>query len=109
MKLSKDSPVIKRNVKKRDWKFAKENATKVAICVTCEIGSDGSLYHDIVAEYEYEEFLKIRNELKKEFGPNGYWTIGGYELGFLYPMQVYYDKKTLAESFLLFHLVGCQV
>ena len=89
MNLSKNSPVIKHRIKLMDWKFARENATKVAICTTCESDNDGFIYHDIVAEYEYEEFLAIKDELDKIFGPNGYWTIGGIELGFLYPLQTY--------------------
>ena len=84
MKLSKDSPIIKHNVKKDDWKFLHENARKVAICVSCKKGSDNYLYQDIIAELEYEEYLEIRDELEGIFGPKGYWTIGGYELGFLY-------------------------
>ena len=91
MKLSKDSPIIKHNVKKDDWKFSHENATKVAICVSCERGKDNFMYHDIIAELEYEQYLKIKDELENIFGPNNVWTIGGYELGFLYPLQTYSD------------------
>ena len=49
MNISKDSPIIKRNVKRSEWKFAPENARKVAICVSCEIGPDNAMYFDIIA------------------------------------------------------------
>ena len=87
MKLSKDSPIIKHNVHQWEWKSAEENATRVAICVACRKGSDDALYFDIIAELEYEEYLEIKNELIPTFGHNKVWTIGGLELGFLYPLQ----------------------
>ena len=104
MKLSKDSPIIKHNVNQWEWKSAKENATKVAICVACRKGSDDAFYYDIIAELEYEEFLKIKNELRPTFGHNNVWTIGGLELGFLYPLHVYSEKRTVTESSGLFYL-----
>ena len=93
MKLSKDSPIIKRNVHQFEWKSAKENATRVAICVACRRGSDNALYFDIIAELDYEEYLEIKNELIPTFGHNKVWTIGGFELGFLYPLQIYSEKR----------------
>ena len=102
MKISKDSPIIKHNVKKSDWKLAQENARKVAICVRCEIASDHAMYCGIIAELEYEEYLEIKHQLKDIFGPNKYWTIGGLELGFLYPLKAYSEKRELSESSSLF-------
>ena len=104
MKLHKNSPVIKHRVKLADWKFAKENATKVAVCTSCEIDSDGFVYHDIVAEHEYEDFLLLRDELNKTFGPDGYWTIGGVELGILYPLQTYFDRRVSDISHYLYYV-----
>ena len=93
MKLSKDSPIIKHNVHQWEWKTAEENATKVAICVACRKGSDNAPYFDIVAELEYEEYLEIRDELENIFGVNKVWTIGGFDLGFLYPLQAGEDQN----------------
>ena len=39
-----------------------------------------------------KEYLVRKNELKEELGEYDWWTIGGYELGFLYPLLTYYDK-----------------
>ena len=47
--------------------------------------------------------MEIRDQLKKTFSPN-YWTIGGFDLGFLYPLQMYTEKRTVVESSRLFYL-----
>ena len=91
MMLNKDSPVIKFNVRAEDWEFQKENARKVAICIHYRKDEENRLRFDIIAEYDYDDFLKIRSSLDNIFGPNGYCALGGYELGFLFPLQAYYD------------------
>ena len=104
MKFNKDSPIIKHKVNARYWKFAQENATKVAICVDHELDKDGNLLYDIIAELEYEEYLEIKGNLRKIFGSKKFWTMGGWELGFLYPLLIYTDKKKLTESSSLFYI-----
>ena len=92
MKLSKDMPVLKYGINAFDWKFSAGNETKVAICVACNKGSDRDLYFDIVAELGYEEYLEVKHELEKIFGVNKVWTIGGQELGYLYPLLAYTES-----------------
>ena len=104
MKISKDSPVIKRKVSVDEWKFAEKNATKVAICVSSHRDRDGWLYHDIIAELEYEEYLEIKGKLKAIFDEKEYWTMGGWELGLLIPMQEHANSMKHAESSMLFYV-----
>ena len=57
----------------------------VAICINSTSDKDGRQYYVIIAELSYKEYLVRKNELKEELGGCDWWTIGGYELGFLYP------------------------
>ena len=96
--VNKNSPVIKQGVSRRNWKFKEENARKVAICINSSTNSDGETSYDVIAEYDYDYFLSIRNKLNVNLEDIDWWTIGGYELGFLYPLLAYYEIKSRDES-----------
>lgn len=101
---SLDSPVIKKNVLKSDWKFDSENMYRVALCINSRIGEDRRIYYDIIAEFEYEEWKKIEKEVKASLPEGKWWTMGGVGLGFLYPLQTYSDKLERDRSHLLFYV-----